>query len=221
MDYEKAIIDRIVSMSGSFAPYNIFSDWVECSALAICNACHPIHGKIWQDREKLYLDIISKYNEKEQKAFAEMFVWLTYALEEDISDVLGSVFMKAGLGSKYTGQFFTPFHLSELCAKMGLNDLEPEPDGIYRLAEPSCGGGGMILGACKVLKDRGINFQKQLDFVAQDLDWKGVYMTYLQLSLIGAKGIVVQGDTLREPYEKSRTDRSRIMETPAKMGVLV
>jgi hypothetical protein len=96
-------------------------------------------------------------------------------------------------------------------------------DGMTELTinEPSCGGGGMIIAACKVLKDNGFNFQKRLRVVAQDLDWKGVYMTYLQLSLIGCNAIVVQGDTLCEPYDLSRTPRDRIMRTPMNMGALI
>ena len=34
----------------------------------------------------------------------------------------------------------------------------------------------------------------------QDMDLKGVYMTYLQLSLPGIRALVVQGDTLAKPY---------------------
>lgn len=221
MDYEKMIIDRIVSMSGKYSPYNIFSDWVCTCALAVCNACHLVHGKIWQEREKLYCDTISKYSREEQVLFAEMFAWLAYTLEEDPRDVLSDVFMKAGLGSKYTGQFFTPFHLSMLCAKMSFDQMDPDQDGIYRVNEPSCGGGGMVIAMCKAMKDKGINYQKRMEFVAQDLDWKGVYMTYLQLSLLGAKGIVVQGDTLIEPYVEGETNKAHIMETPGKMGVLI
>lgn len=220
-DFEKKIIDRIVGLSGKYSPYNIFSDWVECCALAICNCCHLIHDNVWKDREKLYMDISGRYEPKEQEAFVEMFVWLAYALEQNMSDVLGSIYMKAGLGSKYTGQFFTPFHLSELCARLNLENLEPDHDGVYRLNEPSCGGGGMIIAACKVLKDKGINYQRKVDVVAQDLDWKGVYMTYLQLSLVGVKALVVQGDTLAEPYMPGKTPKDRIMATPMKMGCLI
>lgn len=222
MSAKKEIIDTIVAMSGRYAPYNIFSDWVEMCALSISNACTMVHNKIWQDREQLYVDTARRYTEVELEQFARMFVRLGDALTEELTDVLGQVYMEAGMGSKYTGQFFTPFHLSELCARTAL----PEPkvlegDMTISLNEPSCGGGGMIIAACKVLQDNGVNFQKRLRVVAQDLDWKGVYMTYLQLSLIGCNAIVVQGDTLCEPYDLSRTPRDRIMRTPMNMGALM
>lgn len=220
MTAKKEIENIIQSMSGRYAPYNIFSDWIEMCALSIQNAVTMIHNKIWQDRERTYCDIARKYKEAELEKFAQMFVLLGNALTEDLTDVLGEIYMEMGMGSKYTGQFFTPFHVSELCARMGINLANSEEMTKISLNEPSCGGGGMIIAACKILKDKGINYQKRLDVVAQDLDWKGVYMTYLQLSLIGCKAIVVQGDTLMDPYTKKYPE-GRIMRTPAKMGALI
>ena len=79
----------------------------------------------------------------------------------------------------------------------------------------------MLLAACKYLDKTGINYQKELVITAQDLDWNGVYMTYVQLSLIGANATVVQGDTLCEPYRRGETPRENIFYTPMRMGVLL
>lgn len=142
-------------------------------------------------------------------------------MEEDLSDVLGAVYMECGMGSKHTGQFFTPYHLSELTAQLAVDIKKAAAnDGMITLNEPSCGGGGMIIATCKILRDAKINYQRRLNVIAQDLDWNGVYMTYLQLSLIGCKAVVVQGDTLREPYAKHYPPE-RIMRTPAMMGMLI
>lgn len=218
---KKEIADIIMQMSGRYAPYNIFSDWIQMSAISIQNACCLIHNKIWQDREQAYIDIARKYTDKEMEQFGKMFVLLGEALTANMSDVLGEIYMETGMGSKYTGQFFTPFHLSELCARVGINPEQLQGDNRISLTEPSCGGGGMIIAACKVLMDYGINYQRRLEVVAQDLDWKGVYMTYLQLSLIGCNAIVVQGDTLQEPYDVRKTPKDRIMRTPMNMGALI
>ena len=48
--------------------------------------------------------------------------------------------------------------------------------------------------------------------VAQDLDWRGVYMTYVQCSILGIKAKICQGDTLSEPIVK---EEHRIFYTPA------
>ena len=222
MKAKQEIIKRIQELSGRYSPYNIFSDWIECSALAIQNACTMPHTDLWEAREKEYLDVMNRYNEKERFAIRGLFFLLVDALEEEMTDVLGEVYMAAGLGSKSTGQFFTPFHLSELCAKMALPHWEKEysEHGTISLNEPSCGGGGMIIAAAKVMRDAGINPQRALNVVAQDLDWKGVYMTYLQLSLLGIRAKVVQGDTLADPY-RAGYPPERILRTPRDMGVLL
>lgn len=222
MNHKQMIIKRILDMSGQYAPYDIFSDWVQLCALSISNSMAMIHDNIWKDREQTYVGTAQRYTETELESFAEMFVWLGDALTENLSDVLGQVYMEAGLGNKYTGQFFTPFHLSELCARLSISAPSlVKSEEMIKVNEPSCGGGGMIIAACKVLHDSGVNYQRRLDVVAQDLDWKGVYMTYLQLSLIGCRAIVVQGDTLRDPFDPAKTDRSRMLFTPAKLGVLL
>ena len=164
---------------------------------------------------------MNKYNEDERFAIRDLFFLLVDALEEEMTDVLGEVYMEAGMGNKYTGQFFTPFHLSELCARAAIQDKIDHFDGnTITLLEPTCGGGGMIIAAAKVMKEAGIDPQRHLRIVAQDLDWKGVYMTYLQLSLLGLKAKVVQGDTLADPYRIGYPP-GRILRTPGEMGVLV
>lgn len=221
MDYKKEIINSIQKTSGSYSPYNIFSDWIELSALFIQNSITVIHNQIWKDREQTYINVARKYSRDDMERFGQMFVWLADALTEDLTDVLGQIYMEAGMGSKYTGQFFTPFHLSELCARMSVDADNIPEEGDLHLNEPSCGGGGMVIAACKVLHEAGINWQRRLKVVAQDLDWKGVYMTYLQLSLIGCNALVIQGDTLMKPYDPKRTDPAHIMRTPMNMGALL
>lgn len=214
------IIDMLTKMSGKYSAYEIFSDWIRCCALTISNSCQLIHNKVWKDREQSYIDTMRKYTHEEQMIFCEMLAYLTDALEEDISDVLGEVLMKSNMGSKDAGQFFTPFHVSKLTAKMAL-PAEPDADGKIKLNEPSCGGGGMIIAAAAILHEKGINYQQVLEVVAQDLDWRGVYMTYIQLSLLGIKAICVQGDTLNEPYIAGKTSQAHILYTPAWRGMLI
>lgn len=165
------------------------------------------------------MDTMRKYTVDEELKFAEMFALLAETLETDIADILGQIYMDSGMGSKAAGQVFTPYHLSELCAALILP--EPDENGIYRINEPSCGGGGMIIAAALAIKEQGMNYQRVMDVVAQDLDWKGVYMCYLQLSLLGIPAICVQGSTLAKPYVPGATGAEHILITPAKAGVLV
>ena len=225
MDCKKEIIKIIGSMSGRYSGYEVFTDWIRCLALSIEQSTHLIHNKEWRDREQEYLDTIKRYKPDEMEKMAEMTARLIEILEDGPDDVLGKIYMEAGMGSKIAGQFFTPFHLSELCAEAALaGQMEKYKDGKIRkitVNEPSCGGGAMILAAAKVLWQNGINYQQAMDVVAQDLDWKGVYMCYVQLSLLGISAICVQGNTLTEPYDQHRTPRSHILTTPRKAGMLL
>lgn len=216
---KKEIIRAINSMSGKYSAYEVFTDWIRCGSLAISNSCRLFYDKIWKDREQMYMDTLRKYTQGEQKLFMEMFGMLQMALEEDMTDILGQIYMESGMGSKAAGQFFTPYHLSELCARLTVP--EPDENGKVFLNEPSCGGGGMIIAAAAALRDNGFDYQRNLEVVAQDLDWKSVYMCYLQLSLLGIRAVCVQGNTLAHPYIPGTTPSENIFLTPGKAGMLL
>lgn len=218
MNRKKEIIKTIQRISGKYSAYEVFTDWIRCCSLAISNSYQLVHNSIWQEREQMYIDTMKKYTLDERRKMVEMFNMLSETLEAEITDVLGEIYMEAGMGSKASGQFFTPFHLSKLCTSLRV-DLDE--NGKCIMNEPSCGGGGMIIAAVVVLKERGINYQQVMDVVAQDIDWKGVYMCYLQLSLLGIKAVCVQENTLMHPYDSKRTEPSQILYTPARMGVLL
>lgn len=215
---KERISKEILSIAGRYTPYNIFADWIECCALSIVNTVTAIHGQIWQDREKQYNAIMQKYNEEERSKFPVLFNILVEELENDPRDVLGEAFMRGGLGSDEGGQFFTPFSISRMMSEISVS--APEEGEKVSLSEPSCGSGGSIIAAALTLKDMGVNFQKTMKVVAQDLDWRCVYMCYVQLSLMGIDAICVQGDTLMDPYHKGYPER-RMLRTPANMGVLI
>lgn len=222
MDFEKFIIDNINKLSGKYTPYQIFTDWITMLAIAIQNSCKLIHNKIYEEREETYKTIAKRYKADELKTLADMGGALAAILDDRFGDVLGEIYMSSGCGSKSTGQFFTPYHLSYLTAKLAyenhINQLEE--DELIEINEPSTGGGGMMIAIAQVMKENNINYQKRLHVIAQDLDWNGVYMTYIQLSLLGVKATVVQGDTLHEPYRKGYDER-RVFRTPTEMGLLL
>lgn len=213
----REIIKTIEYISGTYSPYQVFYDWVHIMALGIQNNISMIHDKLWQEREKEYMELMKKYGEKERKEIVKMFSLLVMAMEYRLSDYLGEVYMKSGCGNKNTGQFFTPYHLSKATANAG---IQKEINGTLKINEPSTGGGGMIIAAADILKERGVNYQRKMKVVAQDLDWLAVYMSYVQFSIIGIDAIVVQGNTLIEPYAEGY-DRKRTFRTPVNMGVII
>ena len=218
MNYKKEIIKIINDIAGRYSAYEVFTDWIRCCSLSVCNSSQIIQDKVWKDRERMYLDTIGKYTHEEGMLFIKMFAHLAYALEEEVTDILGQIYMESGMGSKAAGQFFTPFHLCYACAQLQV----PSPDKFEKIYinEPSCGGGAMVIAAAAVLKDKGIDFRRTLKVVAQDLDWKGVYMCYLQLSLLGIDAVCVQGNTLAEPYREEYPEE-RVLRTPRNRGIYI
>lgn len=182
----RKILSCFDAFDGSRSQYVLFKDWCKLMAISISNqVCHS------EKREQEYIATANQYKSEELKRFTEMFGLLTIAFDNDLDDYLGKIYMQGGMGSKQTGQFFTPFHLAELTAKMGIKKGEK-----LVMNEPASGGGGMVLAAAKVMQENGDNYQELLQATAQDLDWNGVYMTYVQLSLAGINAKVIQGDTL-------------------------
>lgn len=216
---KKEIVKIINKMSGKYSPDIIFADWIECMAVAIQNALYMFHDELWKKREKQYAAVMKRYEIEERKNFSRMLVLLTEAFEKEMSDILGEIYMEAGCGSKQTGQFFTPFHLSGLVATVAMKNVSVENKLIIN--EPSVGGGGMIIAAAKELKRRGLNYQKCMEVTAQDLDWRSVYMAYVQFSLLGISAEVVQGNTLSETYIQGKFPKEKVFLTPARMGALL
>jgi type I restriction-modification system DNA methylase subunit len=214
MDRKKEIVKAINDMSGSRSSYEVFYDWIALMALSIQNSCYQIHDRTWEKREEEYMRIITPYGGK-GKRFAELSALLVETMDHSMSDVLGEIFMESGFGSKRAGQFFTPFNLSLLCARINVKAANER----VTLNEPSCGSGGMVIATARAMLEKGIDYQKKLKVIAQDLDWKAVYMCYVQLSLYGIDAEVIQGNTLTDPY-KTAYPCERVFKTPKKMGIL-
>lgn len=216
MDYKSEIVKKIGEMSKYYSAHQVFRDWIELFALAIANVCEPEGTVVWHKREQQYLSAIGKYQPAEVDGFTELGGLLTLALEKDMSDILGSVYMGLETSSKVTGQFFTPDNISQLAARL-LDDEVVSTDMPIKLYEPACGSSGMIISYARALKDKDIDFQKMLEVKATDIDFACVYMSYIQLSLLGIKAVVARQDSLigeKVPHEN-------IFVTPAKKGLLL
>ena len=68
--------------------------------------------------------------------------------------------------------------------------------------------------------DKRPDFQRMLKVVGQDLDYLAVYMTYIACSFYGIDAIIVQGDTLQEPFTDGYDER-RIFRTPKNVGAII
>lgn len=142
------IVKDIESASCSTDKRKFVSDLFECGAIAVSNMVDLSQRKM---REKRYLQIIRNYKHPEQSMLAKIFAKV-YALLASVvydngkfNDNLGELFMCCNLGNKNTGQFFTPYHISEFMARATLEESlikeKAEKDGILTISDPCCGGG--------------------------------------------------------------------------------
>lgn len=178
-----------------YSLWDVFQDFLFISAATISNSIDFIRRK---KREEEYLKIVKKYDAKDLDRFARLFAELVITLDKTPVDILGELFMEMELGSKWKGQFFTPYHLSLLTAQLTISDSLKgiEEKGYVTFNEPTCGSGGMIMAFSEAMKQSDYNPQRQLKVIAQDLDIKCVWMAYIQLSLLGIPAVVYHVNTL-------------------------
>lgn len=180
----------------------LISDVFECGALAISNM---VNFTKYDEREQRYKDIMNGYSSDERKLIVDIFSKV-FALSSSVvydngkfNDYLGELFMRCNQGNKWAGQFFTPYHISKMMAKMTLSDIENPIQRILTICDPCCGGGGMAIAALDVLKnDYNINYAMDCFIECADIDIRCVHMTYLQLALAGVPAIVKHQNTLTQ-----------------------
>ena len=189
----------ITSASYRHANYQVFSDFVEMAAISISNAVDiPQRDK----REAEFMRIVKKYEPKEVAEFPKMLGCLVDTLETEFSDgggsdVLGKTYHELELHNKWAGQYFTPFEICRMMAKMTVGDLTKPPEcGFLTVGEPAAGSGAMVLAFAAEMKAAGINYQQNLHVTATDVDAKCVHMSYLQLSLLHIPAVIIHGNSL-------------------------
>jgi hypothetical protein len=192
------------SFNRAYDPPRVFLDFLEMSAIAISNA---VDLRQRPDRENRYLALIKQYAALEDRqAFPAMLAELVNALEKTGKDVLGRLSEWLGMTSYRSGQFWTPWEVSSMMARMVLADPEKtlakkiKDQGFITAAEPCCGPGGMILAFAEAFKDEGYNPAQQLHFQAVDISPYCVHMSYIQTSLCGIPAIVSLGNSLTDKF---------------------
>ena len=199
-EHQKIIVDKFESQLGS-GRHNRWTVWADFVTMAACTLSLADTQKRGE-REKLFANTAKKYSEKEMECFCEMFADLINAFEENPSqDLLGELFMRLELGNDHNGQFFTPYSVCMMMAKISAGNLEAEiaKRGYVSVNDPCCGAGALLIAFANEAKEQGINYQQHIEFVAQDIDFTAAMMCYIQLSLLGCAGYVIVGNTLTTP----------------------
>lgn len=187
--YYQNFVGFVDELTYSKRRFEVFSDFLRLASLSLLQS-------YWftDDREQEYLAVAGGYSRDELEIFARMIGTVVMALDGQFQDFLGVCFHRLELHEKYHGQFFTPYDVSRMIARMQLP--EHEPAGIQRVYEPAAGSGGMLVALCEEWRNRGWDYQRNVYVDAMDLSEDAFRMCYIQLNVIGAPGIIRWGNTI-------------------------
>ncbi len=192
-DYVKEFLKCLESINYGKRNYDVFQDFLTVSTISLANI-------VYKDKEleNQYFEIINQYKKPEK--LSELLSITVLALEQKPKDFLGTVYMQGNFGNKNSGQFFTPYHISQFMSevvfdKNAVNKAIKE-QGFVTVSEPCCGAGGMILAFSETMLKNDINPQQYMIFQGIDIDINCCRMSFIQTSLMGLVGEILHGDTI-------------------------
>ncbi|HIB1590385.1 TPA: ArdC-like ssDNA-binding domain-containing protein [Salmonella enterica subsp. enterica serovar Muenchen] len=204
-------IQEFVSLFNSIAPHEnrwqVFSDFAHMAAAALYNAVHRDPTV-----EADYLRRVKRYSKEDAVRMSGLLAAVTDGLEFSPTDFLGQLLMTLELGNQYLGQYFTPYSVSYMMARMNMADRLPELEDGSReyitVCDPACGAGGMIVATAEAMLEAGYNPQRQMLAYCTDIDPLAAMLCYIQLTLMHIPAVVCVGNSLTMAI-------TREMATPA------
>ena len=200
-EFQKEFLKIMDKFSYKYSKWQIWNDFLYLAAAALANTM-PTPERA--EREKRYLEIISKYEKEHQMLFPELLATMTMAFDSNPEqDFWGTIYHMLNLHQEQKGQFFTPYDISCFMAKLQMadRDLESEKQvkNYISVHDPACGAGALLIAFANEAKKQGINYQQEVLFMAQDIDMTAALMCYIQLSLLGCPAVIIIGDSLAKP----------------------
>lgn len=169
-------------ISPRYGAGQVFSDFLEMTLCALQLGA----------AEKRYQQIVQRYDKPEVDTFSKAFAALILEMTGDGSglvDVLGEYFMQE-ISHGRNGQFFSPQPVCDMLTGI----IRSNGPG-YRVADPACGSGRMLLSAAKL--------NRSLMMYGADNDITCVHMAVINLCLNGLFGEIAWMDTLTGQWYRS------------------
>ncbi len=190
--------------------HHIFDVLQDCFSMYATAISNQFDFANYRAREDNYLQLIKKYDKEEQEKICSIFgkiVLLCQIENGDYDDYLGKLYMQSETSSKMHGQFFTPYEVSQLMARLLIDNYDLTKDVIV-INDPCCGAGGLLIAMVDEISKKGVSIKDKVLVVAQDIDSRCVNMSYIQFALMGIPAVVMKGDTLAYKF-------TEIWKTPA------
>lgn len=181
--------------------WEVFSDFVTLAASELDMARIRTPENIQRSRE-----ICEKYSENDISNLHTLFRLMVCALEAKFHDFLGAIFMQLELGEDRNGQYFTPYNVQSLLAKLLRPDVAEtiSQEGFVTVSDPASGAAGMIIAYAEELLAAGFNPSEHMFGSCIDIDPVAADMAFVQLSLLGIPAEVVTGNTLTMQLNRVR-----------------
>ena len=203
-------IQTLHSFSHSHNQSTVFSDWLEMAAISLHQL--PYHnGDFLKDEtfaslEAKYAERENRYIPEERTMFAKLFGLNLLAHREGFSDFLGEIAAEQELLNERCGQFFTPYEICKMMAKMTFADARAIVDkkGLITVSEPASGGGAMVIASAEALAEQRIDPRSCAQFDCIDISRDAFNMTYIQLAALDLQAVVRHGNTLSNEMWESR-----------------
>lgn len=185
-----------------------FAILMELMAISLSNVVkHPE----WKEREQQYQQLIKTIDiDMDAAATAAGFIMNWFTQQPEPIDLLGPFHTWVGMDNAGSGQFFTPWHVSVIMAKMQFGSKEDvealiKKQGYVSIADPTCGAGGMLIAAANVLSGLDIDPRKGI-YYGVELIPTTAYTAFVQCALYGLPAVIQHGNCLSmEKYQSFAT----------------
>lgn len=180
---------------------DVFRDFITLAASELDMARIRTPENIEHSRQ-----ICERYSPADLDNMTSLFSLLVAALEGKFHDFLGSVFMELEMGAGEMGQYFTPYSVQSLMARLLMPGVKETVarEGWFTLSEPTCGAAGMVIAFAECLLDAGYNPSRDMFVHCIDIDPLAADMAFIQLSLLGIAAEVTTGNTLTMKFNRVR-----------------
>jgi type I restriction-modification system DNA methylase subunit len=196
--YTKPVLDSLtdVRQQTGHGWSRVFRDWIDI-VFASLQRDDDSHGKMVDRYES---DFGEETTQTAFRAYSEAFANLLAAMEKTDADILGCLYQEYGAPSSENGQHFTPPPAARLLGGMSIPSSEEientTPEDPVRIHDPTCGSGGLLVGAGQRLEEIAESPYAAL-FVGQDIDIRCAKMTAINFAVRGLPGFAIHGDSLK------------------------
>jgi type I restriction-modification system DNA methylase subunit len=132
---QKDFVRELQQHHNGHAPYRVFEGWCEMAFCAMAKRTAATR-KDADDLEARYMRLVGSLGDVSR--FGDMLGMLTLDIHENGRDFLGPIAGEVSALNAGAGQFFTPFDVSYMMARMTLADCDLDKPEI-RVCEPACG----------------------------------------------------------------------------------